>query len=332
MAHQDTIRVEVAEVSGTELFGWPGSKLGEQKMEDMVTRGLFASGDFSTIANVLFRGDTARFESMGGKKLHGRETAQYAFHVDRPVTTYEISNGPMRARVAYHGYFWADAATHELVRLETIIDEVPPAFAMRRTTTVIDYQSSKIGEGQFLLPAKVDRLMENIDASMNQNVSVFTNCRQYGTESVLHFDENQQTPAAQQEVKEVRLPAGVRLPMKLESAMDARKSATGDSVVARTTAEVRSGDIVIPAGSEVRGRIRDLRRNSGGIMVVQLEFIEIRAPGIIAGFNAFLEEADKRKGVHATNMLTVPGSLLVEEKHLDLSGMGLVYRTMAESK
>jgi hypothetical protein len=170
--------------------------------------------------------------------------------------------------------------------------------------------------------------VENADTSIRQNVSTFTNCKQYGTESVVHFDEAQQTPAAQQESREVRLPAGVRLPVKIETAMDARKSATGDPVTARTTAEIRSGDIVIPPGSEVHGRIRDLRRGTLGLLALQMEFTQIRAAGLIVNFNAFLEEQEKRKGVQPLNALTVPGSLLVEEKHLNLAGMTLVYRTL----
>src|SRR4051812_40301822 len=70
--HDDTIHLEVAEVGSEELFGWPGGKLGEAKMEEMISRGLFATGDFSTIANVLFRTADPAFEDLGDKKLQGR--------------------------------------------------------------------------------------------------------------------------------------------------------------------------------------------------------------------------------------------------------------------
>jgi hypothetical protein len=330
LSHEDTVRLEVAEVGYTELLGWPGSKLGEQEMEEMVTRGLFATGDFSSIANVVFRSRDPHFDLVGEKKLHGRDAIEYAFRVDRGVSSYQVSNGHVKMIVGYRGFFWADAETLELLRLETIIEEVPPSLEMKRATSVIDYQKSHIGEGDFLLPAKVDRTLENADSSMSQNVSTFTNCKKYETESVLRFDEAQQTPAAQEQIREVRLPAGVRLPLKLETVMDAHKSATGDPLMARTTAEVRSGDIVIPAGSEVGGRVRDLRRSTLNLLALQMEFTEIRAPGLIVNFNAFLEEAERRKGVQPTNAITIPGSLLVEEKHLNLSGMLLVYRTLAK--
>jgi hypothetical protein len=329
MTHEDTLRLEIAEVGNAELVGWPGSKLGEEKMEEMVTRGLVASGDFSGVATVVFRSRAPKFELVGEKKLHGRETVEYAFHVDRAVSNYQVSNGHVKMIVGFRGFFWADAETLELLRMEVVIEDVPRVLEMARATTVIDYQKAHIGDGDFLLPAKVDRTVESTDSSVRKNESTFTSCKQYGTESVLRFDANEQTPAAQQPVQEVRLPAGVRLPLKLETAMDARKSATGDLLTARTTAEIRSGDIVIPAGIEVRGRIRDLRRNTSNLLVLQMEFSEIRAPGLIVTFSAFLEEAEKRKGVRSSNALTIPGSLIVEDKYLNLAGMSLAYRTLA---
>jgi len=330
MTHEDTLRLEVAELGEKELVGWPGSKLGEEKMEEMIGRGLIASGDFGSLANAIFRTRDPKFDLVGEKKLRGRQTVEYAFRVERNVSEYQVSNGRDKEIVGYHGFLWADAQTLELMRLEVIIDEIPRKMEMIRADTGIDYQRSHIGDGDFLLPAKVDRTLENSDHSFRQNVSTFTACKQYGTESVLKFDEAQQTPAAMQQVVEVRLPAGVRLPVKIETVLDAHKAATGDPVMARTTAEVRAGDIVIPAGSEVQGRIRDLRRSSNfGTLALQMEFTQIRAPGLIADFKAFLEEAEKRKGVQRTDVLTVPGSLLVQDKYLNLAGMALVYRTLS---
>jgi hypothetical protein len=54
----------------------------------------------------------------------------------------------------------------------------------------------------------------------------------------------------------VTVPAGVALPLVLETAMSSRTSRSGDRVVARLAEDVNVGDkVVVPAGSEVRGRV-----------------------------------------------------------------------------
>lgn len=54
----------------------------------------------------------------------------------------------------------------------------------------------------------------------------------------------------------VVVPAGTRLPVTLESAVSSGSNRTGDLVVARLSEAVRVGErAVLPAGSEVRGRV-----------------------------------------------------------------------------
>src|ERR1017187_9387833 len=146
LAHEDTVRLEIAEVGDKELLGWPGSKLSEDRMENMVGRGLIASGDFSGIPNVVFRTREPRFELVGEKKLHGRDAVEYAFHVDRAVSRYEVSNRQVKMIVGYRGFFWADPQSLELLRLETVIEDFPPSLEMKRAITVTDYQKSHIGD------------------------------------------------------------------------------------------------------------------------------------------------------------------------------------------
>lgn len=54
----------------------------------------------------------------------------------------------------------------------------------------------------------------------------------------------------------ITVPAGVTLPLVLETAMSSATSRSGDRVVAKLAEDVRVGDkVVVPAGSEVRGRV-----------------------------------------------------------------------------
>jgi hypothetical protein len=54
----------------------------------------------------------------------------------------------------------------------------------------------------------------------------------------------------------VTVPEGVTLPLVLETAISSATSRSGDIVVARVAGDVRVGEkLVVPAGSEVRGRV-----------------------------------------------------------------------------
>ncbi len=54
----------------------------------------------------------------------------------------------------------------------------------------------------------------------------------------------------------ITVPEGTTLPLVLETAMSSATSRSGDRVVARLTQDVRVGEkVVVPAGSEVRGRV-----------------------------------------------------------------------------
>ena len=54
----------------------------------------------------------------------------------------------------------------------------------------------------------------------------------------------------------ITVPAGATLPLVLETAISSETSRSGDVVVARLAEDVRVGEkVVVPAGSEVRGRV-----------------------------------------------------------------------------
>jgi hypothetical protein len=79
----------------------------------------------------------------------------------------------------------------------------------------------------------------------------------------------------------ITLPAGTTLPVRLETGVSSASANVGDLVVAKTTSSVRArGETVIPAGSEVRGRVTSVQR-SGRIkgrahLAVSFDRIEVR--------------------------------------------------------
>jgi hypothetical protein len=333
LVHQDTIRLEVAEMGDKELFAWPGAALKEQRIEDLVPDGVFASGDFGGLANVVFRTHDATFRAAGKKKFSGREAVGYSYAVARAVSHYRLGREGQAVIVPYHGTFWADEQSLEILRMELELDGIPDNIAVRSSVTTIDYQKSRIGASDFLLPFRVQRdVRYSALGSMSENISTFTNCHQYETQSAIRFDEPTDTATAASapvNPTEIRLPAGLRLPMKVETVTDAKKSAIGDAIVARLTEDVHLGEQVFPAGSEVRGRIRALRWSDRGPVKVELSFTEIRTPTTLANFQGFVESIEKHKGISLGSVFK-GDELQVDSGRFNLAGLVLTYRTMAQ--
>lgn len=65
-----------------------------------------------------------------------------------------------------------------------------------------------------------------------------------------------QPPAAEPTPEPVIVPEGTALPLRLETPLSTRTNTPGDSVLATLASDVRVGErIVLPAGTEVRGRV-----------------------------------------------------------------------------
>ncbi len=190
LTHEDTIRLEVAEVGGKELFGWPGTTLVNRRIEDFVPSGMFANGDFAGLANIVFRTHDPTFRPAGKRKIDGRQAVGYSYQVARDVSHYQLSGNGRSAIVPYHGVLWADVQSLEILRLELQLDGIPDSFAVRSSDTTIDYQKSRIGGSDFLLPFRVQRVLQlSALNGMRENISTFTNCRQYEAQSAIRFDK-----------------------------------------------------------------------------------------------------------------------------------------------
>jgi len=72
-----------------------------------------------------------------------------------------------------------------------------------------------------------------------------------------------QIPAQSQVAESHALAAGTTIPAMLDKWVDARKSKVGDEVVAQTTEPVREdGQVIIPKGSKIFGRVTEAKRRT----------------------------------------------------------------------
>jgi len=298
----DVVRFEVAHVGGRELYAWPGARqLGEVPLASLIGFGVTGSGDFALRASNIFLSRAPIFRYAGEENLGGRRALRYDYRVSLLGSNQTVSNVDRRAYVPYHGSFWADAETLELIRITSSADDIPPELEVASSATQVDYGKVPIAGSDFLLPQRAELTMASrIDES--RNVTVFSQCRKYVARSAVSFDPRPEGVAAgkSRTVTEIELPAGLFLEIALQTPIDSKTSAVGDLIEAKLqTNVVYQEKVLAPAGAVVRGRVRRLERLRGwdNVFLVGLEFNELEFPNFRARFQARLRDTEQRPGL-----------------------------------
>jgi len=305
----DMVRLEVALVNGKELFSWPGAGNFEDKeISQIVSGGAIGNGTFALHAKSIFQSRNAHITFAGEVTKDNKAALRWDYEVPQMLSGYTLRMGSREAIVGYHGSFWADPATLDLLRLEVEADNIPPELHMARAMDSVDYMRADIGGQNFLLPQSAELRMVDEGNSESVNTTRFTGCRQYTGESVLVFSDpapDAGVPAAAP--KTIEVPSGLLLEVGLETPISSGDSATGDPVTAVLRKAVKkSGTVVAPKGALLHGRITTLRRENGprsAYYVLGLEFFEIEFPG---GKGALRAELDQI--VAAGSSISAPGS------------------------
>jgi hypothetical protein len=184
--------MEVAEVDGRELFAHPGQKFDQGNPAAFAKGGFMANGLFAQHSKVLFIQDTTRFTYAGEDEIDGRKLVRYDYQVALPVSGYWIIVGNRKAVVGYHGSFWSDPQTLDTYHFRLIAEDIPPALGVTDAGVDVDYQSVEIRGAGALLPKRADFTITESAGARLRNITTFSNCKHYGSESVLTFDSPKQ--------------------------------------------------------------------------------------------------------------------------------------------
>lgn len=305
----DRLRLEVALVEGKEMYSWPGAgRFEELTPGEIVGGGTTTSGDYALHARTVFVSGTPEFGEGVEETLEGRRALRYPFRVGANVTNYKIQVGTRWAMVPYGGSVWAEAATLDLLRLVVEVEHIPDSLGLKRATTQIDYGKVRVGASEFLLPERVDFVMQRADGSESRNRTRFTRCRQYVGETEISFEELGEAAAEEKRLVELDLPARLTVETQLEADIDSEKAAIGDPVTARVTYPVKKeGKVIVPKGAVLRGRVRRIepRLARGPYCLVEVEFAEVEWAQARAHWAARLELAGPLVGA-ARNAVSTP--------------------------
>jgi hypothetical protein len=325
----DTVRLEVSNVDGKELFAWPGARRFEDRdIASLASGGAMGTGMFALFAHMLFAGDTGIFQYKGEQDLSGRRTIRYDFRVAQSDSAYAVRSGADSAIVAAKGSVWFDPVSLDLIRLDGYGDEMPFKLHLEEALVRVDYARIHIDNSDALLPQRSEMAMIYFSGAAIRNLIEFSQCRAYRSESTISFEPPPESlPAPKAPVREVDLPTGLVVPIELETAIDSKTASVGDPLRARVLQDVRyNGDSTLPVGAVITGHIRNLdRRASASQFDVGIEFSEVEWPGSRAKFYGELLEIDRRTAGKPPLLTYFDGQRTKVAITNDLPGVGIFH-------
>jgi hypothetical protein len=273
---RDVVRLEVALVDHKEMFAWPGSKEFEDaSLRTFVPTGMFGNGYFGMYADAIFRGTHTELKFRGESQLDQRTVLRYDFRVPA-VSGTEIHTMDVTATVGYRGTLYADAGTLDVLKLEVAAENMPVRLGLRKATGTAEYARVRIGENEVLLPTAGESVMLTWMGDASRNRMRFSECREFTGTSTVAFGDTPRdaAEAARAAKKELQLPRGLSVALRLVDENNTDEMAIGDPVHAVLDEDLKAGGkLLFAKGTAVSGRVVQLM-HVGNYTVVGLTFLE----------------------------------------------------------
>jgi hypothetical protein len=102
---------------------------------------------------------------------------------------YQVESGGIKALVGVRGTLWVDPQSLDLLRIEQRHVDLPPELKVHDIVITIAYRRTRIGSSEPLLPISSELIITDSSGGQKRNLIEFSGCREYHSESVLHFEE-----------------------------------------------------------------------------------------------------------------------------------------------
>lgn len=314
---RDALRVDVAYWNGRELYAWPGDRLGERALFDLVPDGSIGTGNFGMLGRAVFADNGPIFLFEGRSVENARNQVKYSFQVPLANSTYTVRYGVLTATVPYHGWFTADADTYDVIAFEIEANEIPRDLETLKAIEHTEYARAHIGNSDYLIPATSETILVDLKGEIARNRITFARCREYAGESSVTFTEPGAVPPAQPPPAVSQpLPARVELQLRLTTPIEPGVTAIGDRLTADVVKTV-SRPVPIPAGSSVTLRVIGMETGTlraGSVSVIKLQLLRVESEGQPYDVrSATLEGVSGPTRYHATpgGWISVKGSLQI---------------------
>jgi len=255
----DRFRLDVKVSGGVEIGSWAGSSKFADNF-DFIGRGPFGTGAFGTFLSNIFDNSVTSFSYKGVVMSDSGDLYEYGFQIPRAASHYLVKAGADWQAVAYEGEADIDPHSLDLRHLRVRSNSLPAASEACTVATDVEYAMAQLNRGDFLLPRHSRLHIVTASTDEDDIDTTYSACREFQSESTVSFVENAQagTAAKSQRNSPAGLPPGLSILLALAEPINTDNAAAGDVVLERVRKAVRangSKEVLIPAGTTVRGRI-----------------------------------------------------------------------------
>jgi hypothetical protein len=151
--------------------------------------GATSTGEFGSLLKEIFDTNTQTdFAWERWAKLRGRLTHVYRYRVLLARSKWRLNyERRLEIIVGYSGNVYIDANLPMVVRVTMEADNIPTSFPLQRAATTLDYDFTKIGDTDFMLPLKAEVRMREGKLLIKNDVE-FRRYRKFGAETTITFD------------------------------------------------------------------------------------------------------------------------------------------------
>lgn len=153
--------------------------------------GASSSGEFGSVMKGLFAPDTGtEFTWQSYFTIRGRKMHVYAYSVRKDRSNYHIvvPEGSVDFVAAYHGLIFLDVRNHFVHRITLHADGIPSSFPVQDVSLALDYEYTRIGDGDYLLPLTFELRSREGTALIKNDVD-YEEYRRFGADTNIRFGE-----------------------------------------------------------------------------------------------------------------------------------------------
>lgn len=155
--------------------------------------GASSSGEFGSVMKGIFAPVAqTQFHWQTWFTLRGEKMNVYAYRVEKANSDYHIvvpgqAKGPnVDLLTAYHGLVFIDDHKHYIHRVTLHPDGIPPDFPVQDVSLILDYDYTRIGAADYLLPLTFELRSREGSVRMKNDVD-YDNYRKFAADSSVRF-------------------------------------------------------------------------------------------------------------------------------------------------
>jgi hypothetical protein len=153
-------------------------------------------GEFGNLLDIIFEPATgADVRWNRAATLEKRKKVDVlAFHVPQARGyLFKRSGGRGDIRVPFEGFVYADAKTHEVLRIQMKCTMIPDNSEIRVFELTLDYKGTQVAGHEFVMPSDFTlHYMNSAEDCQHTNEGRYSACRQFSADATVRFEGEKQ--------------------------------------------------------------------------------------------------------------------------------------------